>query len=226
MDLSKIEYLGLAHVLKRGTGEILEEHPNACLLRDTVSGVSFLACEDVPLGLEILHRNEKEVTVLMVSNPKIGELAVSEGTFEKEMECYQVAYYGAMPTPDERLSFRAATLDDFPLIAAHYHMVDPDELREIVRRGLILLGYFEDEPVGFIGEHLEGSMGLLVVFPQFRRMGFGFALEQAQIARTLKGGSLPFAQIDKNNLPSLRLQEKLGMTRSEHTIMWLWKEKQ
>ena len=223
MDLSTLEHLGLAHVLKRGTGEILEENETALLLRDTISQIGMLACEEVELALSWLDRHADSMNILMVSNPEIGEIAFSRYGFAANMECYQVAYYGKMPAPDNRLSLRVATLDDLPIIIEHYHMLDEDELRKVIEQKSMLFGYHEDRLVGFIGEHLEGSMGLLEIFPEFRRMGYAYSLEQAKIAEIMQKGFVPFAQIDKNNLPSLKLQEKLGMTRSDRTIMFLWK---
>lgn len=223
MNLTTLEYLGLSHVLQRGTGEILEQEPNALLLRDRVSNVLFLACEDEETGLAMLDRHAEKLDVLMTSNVEIGKAAFSRYGFDDCMECYQVAYYGKMPKVDEHLMIRVAELSDFPIIAENYHHVSEQELREIVERGSILLGYHKGQLVGFIGEHLEGSMGLLYIFPAFRRMGFATSLENAKIAEMMKKGFVPFAQIDKNNHPSLGLQEKLGMTRSDHTILWLWK---
>ena len=43
------------------------------------------------------------------------------------------------------------------------------------------------------------------------------------IARTLAEGFVPFGQAEKDNRASLALQEKLGMTVSEHLICWMWK---
>ena len=224
MNLTALEYLGLSHVLKRGTGKILEERENALLLLDTVSEIGLLACEDVKLGLSLLERHVNQMNILMVSTPELGEAVFSRYGFADRMECYQVAYYGELPTLDDRLTIRVADLSDLPMLVANYHRLDEDEVKKIVERGSILLGYNQDgNLVGFIGEHLEGSMGLLYIFPKYRRMGFAAALENAKIAEILQKGFVPFAQIDKNNLPSLCLQEKLGMTRSERTIMFLWK---
>ena len=86
-----------------------------------------------------------------------------------------------------------------------------------------MLGYDQEHLVGFIGEHLEGSMGILYVFPEYRRRGFGTALERCLIARTLEKGLIPFGQVEKDNRNSLRLQEKLGMTCSDDLIVWMWK---
>ncbi|MBQ7173101.1 MAG: GNAT family N-acetyltransferase [Clostridia bacterium] len=224
MNFTTLEHLGLDHVMKRGTGEILETGKEACLLRDTVSDVFFLACEDVKTGLAMLGRHAEKIDVLMTSNVGIGKIALARYGFDDCMECYQVAYFGKIPATDERLTMRVADLGDFQIIAENYHQCSDDDLKRIILRGSILLGYYEGQLVGFIGEHLEGSMGLLYVFPAFRRMGFAYSLESAKIAEFLKKGFVPFAQVDKNNAASLALQKKLGMKCSEHTILWLWKK--
>lgn len=41
MDISGIDYLGLARVLERGTGEILAETDRLMLVRDSVSGANI-----------------------------------------------------------------------------------------------------------------------------------------------------------------------------------------
>ncbi|MBE5905217.1 MAG: hypothetical protein E7277_00285 [Lachnospiraceae bacterium] len=56
------------------------------------------------------------------------------------------------------------------------------------------VAYYHTEMAGFVGEHLEGSIGLLHVMPKFRRKGYAMAL-----------------------------QKKLGLTQSENTIIWMWR---
>jgi len=93
----------------------------------------------------------------------------------------------------------------------------------VVERGSILLGYHRGDLVGFIGEHLEGSMGLLYVFPAYRRQGFGAELQKHLIRKTMEEGFVPFGQVEKNNQASLCLQKKLGMTQSDQLIVWMWR---
>ena len=54
MDLSRIEYLGLERVLKRGSGEVIADTGNALLIRDSISGAYMLACDDSESGLEMM----------------------------------------------------------------------------------------------------------------------------------------------------------------------------
>ena len=224
MDVGGIEYLGLDRVLKRGSGEILAEREDTLLVRDSVSGAYLLACEDASVGLPLLERAVGlGCELLMVSNRDLGAAAFERFGFSEKLECWQVAYYGGKPPADDTLSVRTATESDLPMLTESYQLISPEELARVVGRDSILLGYHEDRPVGFIGEHLEGSMGLLYVFPEFRRRGFAAALQRELIARTMERGFVPFGQVEKDNRASLRLQEKLGMTRAERLIVWMWK---
>ena len=224
MDISGIKYLGIDRVLKRGTGEVLADLDNVLLVRDNVSSACFLACEDHTTGLALLDRyTGSDCRLLMVSDHALGQAAFERYGFSEKLECWQFAYYGVKPALDARLSVRAADEHDLPMLTRHYHLVSPEELAEVVRRESILLGYDQGRLVGFIGEHLEGSMGILYVLPEYRRRGYGTALQTCLMARTMDEGFIPFGQVEKDNLNSLKLQEKLGMTRSDDLIVWMWK---
>ena len=224
MDIHGIDYLGLERVLKRGSGEIVAERENALLVRDSVSGAYLLACEDRTAGAELLDRFlPRDCGLLMVSDCSLGRTAFERYGFTDKLECYQAAYYGDQPPADTLLSVRTADEQDLPVLLENYHMISPEELEMVVGRGSVLLGYEQDRLVGFIGEHLEGSMGLLYVFPEYRHRGFGTALQKHMIAKTMEKGFTPFGQVEKENRASLKLQEKLGMTVSGNLIVWMWK---
>ncbi|MBQ9009760.1 MAG: GNAT family N-acetyltransferase [Clostridia bacterium] len=224
MDIKGIDNLGLDRVLKRGSGEIIEEQEDALLIRDRVSGAYMLACEDTEVGLQLLDRHiGKDCDMLFVSNYALGLEAFRRYGFSGKNECYQVAYYGEKPTPDPRLSVRTADERDLPVLVENYHLVGPEELKKDVKRGAVWLGYSQNQLVGFIGEHAEGSMGMLFIFPEYRQMGFGGALESHLIARTMERGFVPFAQVVKENRASLELQRKLGMSISENLVVWMWR---
>ncbi len=224
MDINGIKYLGIDRVLKRGTGEILADLDHALLVRDHVSGACFLASEDRTTGLALLDRFAgSDCRLLMVSDHALRLAAFERYGFSEKLECWQFAYYGAKPALDARLSVKVAEEHDLPMLTRHYHMISPKELAEVVRRKSILLGYDRERLVGFIGEHLEGSMGILYVLPEYRRRGFGAALQACFMARTMDEGFSPFGQVEKDNLNSLKLQETLGMTRSDDLIVWMWK---
>ena len=223
MNIDGIDYLGLDRVLKRGSGEIIADTDQALMVRDSVSGALLLACTDNVTGLALLDRHVgSDCCLLMVSDHALGITAFERYGFSEKIECYQVAYYGEKPSVDGRLTVRTADEHDLPMLTENYGMVSPEELEKLVGRKSVLLGYDGERLIGFIGEHLEGSMGLLYVFPEYRRRGFGAALQKHLMARTMEKGYVPFGQVEKGNLGSLELQKKLGMTQSDNLIVWMW----
>lgn len=223
MNIDGIDCLDLDRVLKRGSGEIVADTDQALLVRDSVSGAYLLACTDNVTGLALLDRHVgSDCGLLMVSDHALGITAFERYGFSDKIECYQVAYYGEKPSVDGRLTVREADEHDLPMLTGNYGMVSPEELEKLVGRKSVLLGYDGESLIGFIGEHLEGSMGLLHVFPEYRRRGFGAALQKHLMARTMEKGYVPFGQVEKGNLGSLELQKKLGMTQSDNLIVWMW----
>jgi len=223
MNLMNIDYLGIERVLRRGSGKVIEESENALLVFDNVSRAYFLACEDKALGIAILDKhNAWEFPLLMTSNYEIGKTAFERYGFNEKLDCYQVAYFGEKPDTNTQLAFRAANKNDVPQIMEVYDMISTEEMYKVVERKSLILGYEGDNLAGFIGEHLEGSMGMLYVLPDFRGKGYGTELERKYIADTIERGFIPFGQVEKNNAISLALQKKLGMTKSENLICWMW----
>ena len=224
MDISGMDYIGLDRVLKRGSGVIIAEQDDALLIRDRVSGAYLLACTDAAIGIPLLDRSiGSERALLMVSDHSLGKAAFERYGFSEKLECYQVAYYGEKPVADDGLTIRTADMRDLAMLIENYQLISSEELEKVVGREGILLGYDRGRLIGFIGEHLEGSMGMLYVFPEYRRRGFGTALQKQLIKRTMEKGFVPFGQVEKDNHASLILQKKLGMTQSDNLIVWMWK---
>ena len=174
---------------------------------------ALMACEE--LGAEVRMINLKDFHI----EPCTGCTSCTRGMAQgKNVGC-------VLDKKDDKRRIMDVLLDQDAVIysAPTYDLVSPEELRRIVKRRKLLLGHDRGNPVGFIGEHLEGSMGLLYVFPESRRHGYAVALEKAMIARTLKEGFIPFGQVEKGNHASLALQKKIGMTVSDNLICWMWK---
>lgn len=238
MDLTAIENLNIDRVIKRGTAQIIEKTDDAILLKDTRSKALMLACDDVSKGMEILKQNIDDTKrnigdtkqnngetkpLIMISNAELGRRVADKFGYENIMECYQMAFLSKEPPKaDDVLEYKTATMEDFPLISREYGLVSKEELKELIERGNIVMGYENSSPVGFIGEHMEGSVGLLQVLQEHRRKGYGTALEIEMIRRTLEKGYIPFGQVVVGNTASLELQKKLGLTKSEGTIFWMW----
>ncbi len=100
-------------------------------------------------------------------------------------------------------------------VLQHYDRADEMGAREVealLDAGKILGGFEKGELVGFIGEHPEGSMGMLTILPEFRRKGWAFALEATKIADHLARGFVPWGQIWPDNTASIKLHKKMGFS--------------
>ena len=225
IDLSAIDNLGIDRVLRRKTAETVEQNEKTAFVYDAVSGAYMLACEDAAEGLSVLDRHrDRGYRLLMTSDVTVGREAFSRYGFSEKLECFQAAYHGAVPSVGSSLEVREADESDLPFLTENYSHISPAEMEQVVSRRSMLIGYAGKTPVGFIGEHLEGSMGLLYILPEFRRRGYAEALEKTLIKNTLQSGFVPFCQVEKDNSASLALQRKIGMTVSDRLICWMWKQ--
>lgn len=114
--------------------------------------------------------------------------------------------------------------DDFVRRIYHFTKDDPDGLfyaKELIENGMYG-GFKNGECVGFIGIHQEETMGVLEILPEFRRHGYGIALEQYLANEFVKQGRYPYCHILETNEVSLALQKKLGLWLSEgKRLVWL-----
>lgn len=79
-----------------------------------------------------------------------------------------------------------------------------------------------EELLGFIGIHSEGSIGLLEVLPQHRNKGVAQALQKHIINYCLTKNWVPFGQVFVDNKKSMNLQNKLRLSISKKSIFWLY----
>ena len=101
-------------------------------------------------------------------------------------------------------------------------MLSEDELTKLNDRGELYGGFEGEHFAGFIGRHREGSIGLLEVFPEYRRHGCGMELESFMVNKTLEEGRIPFCHVMLDNEKSLNLQKKIGFTIADTPIFWIF----
>lgn len=224
LETNPVLYAGLIQILKRGTAEILEETENGIFLLDSASNGVMLAVENVETGRQWLRKHsDLHSTLFSVFDREIVDFIQAEYGLTEVLDCYQAVYpLNTPPTYGKNLQIRCATQQELPLILAHYDKLSETELKQVVTRGNLFLAFHNGEAVGFVGEHLEGSMGLLEVFHDCRRQGYGAELESFMIGRMLERGLLPYCQVEADNEKSLALQRKLGMTVSREKVYWVF----
>lgn len=222
LNHDRLLHIDMIEPILRGHGEILFASPRGVLLHERNSSSYLLSADSV----------EVEALMLPMFRPT-GYLAVHHdyevpsarqrfglNTF---MSCYQVIY----PICDTPIWGDVRVLDASFAAQFHarYHLSEGEEwARSLLSAGRVLGQFVDGRLAGFIGSHPEGAVGMLEVFPEYRRQGIGQNLIRAMAHRWQEKGCTAFAQVDFQNAKSLALQQKLGAARSETMLHWLWFE--
>lgn len=231
-DRDPVRYLDMTEAVRRGIGTVVYASPSAALVDIPSPGEpngshTYLMCcsgmEDaqflcglLPAGGSFLAAAHEEFCVPLLQD-RFGVGFFLDGV------SYQAAYLRTQPLqiPDCGLTVRQLDAADLPQVSAHYQLEGEDYLRSLLEQGQLFGGFYEGAMVGFAGRHAEGSIGLLEVFPPYRRRGFASVLEGHMINLELSRRHIPFGQVLTDNAPSLALQRSLGMTISNGTLCWL-----
>ena len=226
MDLTgKVDYIGFKRIIDRGTADIIEETDDLLFMQDTESKAYMLVCDDSALALAALDRHrDRGYDLLETTCKEAADYMCEKYGFDAIEPCHQFAYLGEIPEEDPRVTLRTAGMDDLPTIMEVYHEISDDEMAVNIRRGAVFMAYDVDDLVGIIGEHTEGSQGMLYIYPEHRRKGYAQALEHAMFAKAIRKGEIPFGQVVDGNTASMELQKKNGLTEADRMIYWTWKE--
>lgn len=206
--------------IRRDICRILYASDKAVLIVADSGWVHMLSCEDRELGLELIKTHQPPWVVLhqMDMREAVAGLGYRIGD-----ECWQSAYTKTTPMEETLADIRRLDRRFLKRIADNYELADEEEIAALLDAGVIYGAFAGGELAGFIGKHEEGSVGLLFVFPEFRRMGIAEALERNYVNRELAEGNVAYGQIFVGNTPSRQLQEKLGMDFSDKFICWCGK---
>ena len=206
--------------IRRDICRILYASDKAVLIVADSGWVHMLSCEDRELGLELIKTHQPPWVVLhqMDMREAVAVLGYRIGD-----ECWQSAYTKTTPMEETLADIRRLDRRFLKRIADNYELADEEEIAALLDAGVIYGAFAGGELAGFIGRHEEGSVGLLFVFPEFRRMGIAEALERNYVNRELAEGNVAYGQIFVGNTPSRQLQEKLGMDFSDKFICWCGK---
>ena len=218
IDMLEILPLPTARVLAASDSGVLLEH----------NGIYLLSCDAgtdagyLPLLVEGLADDPERMIVL--HSPALKDELVTTYGFQAFLDVRHGVYRKAEPVAYSLpVGAQIQRLDESHLnfVVRHYHMMDDETyLRERIDAGMYG-AFVGGELAGFIGTHDEGSIGLLEILPEYRRLGLAFALEAYLINRLLEQGRVPFTQVSVDNEPSLALQRKLGLELSDATVHWL-----
>ncbi len=218
IDMLELLRLPKATTLAVNDRGVLLEHDGLYLL----SNEPGCALDFLPMMVRDLSEAEDRLVVL--HDGELRGILEKDFGFQTVMECYNAVYRSKMPLSYSLpvgAEIRKLDARYVGFVHAHYHMVDDIEyIRERISEDMFGV-FLRGEIVGFVGTHDEGSMGLLEILPEYRRLGLAYALEAHLINHLLTQGRVPYCQIAIGNDASIRLQEKLGLTVLKDKIYWL-----
>lgn len=227
-----VSHVDMLDPLVRGSGEVIYDGEDGVIFCETLSHIYFASMEDEERCLAILEKYP--VTSYAIHQEETAVALRRRHHFPEYHPCHQYVYLGerfgdmeisrAGIDPMQLEAVKLLGMEYWETVNEHYDtMDDPEYIQELIMRKQ-LWGVFEDgELAGFIGQHFEGSMGLLEVLPQYRKKGYGKILEAFLIRYVLSQGRTPFCQVFDGNTASARLQERLGMTCSPKKTWWLYR---
>ena len=102
-------------------------------------------------------------------------------------------------------------------------IVDISYIENRLKSNAMLGAFMNNDLCGFIGNHAEGSIGMLEVFPEYMEKDIGSALQIAATNAALADKRYPYGQVVETNLASTALQRKLGFELSKDKVYWLIK---
>ena len=220
LEVDILQNAPLLGALQRGAGELVAGGESGALLRETSGSYMFTAASR-QAAAELVEALPA-CTSMMVCQADLADIPAKQYGLEIGKSCHQAVYTGGPLPQRDVLTFRAPGEAELDIIEATYALEDRQVLTRLRDDGMLFAGFDQGEFVGYVGRHQEGSIGLLNVFPQYRRRGYGQELETFILNRVLAAGELPYCQIFQGNEASLALQAKLGWKLADKYTCWLF----
>lgn len=216
--LSNIDML---EPLRRGSVDIIYAGDDGVVIYERNSQACMITMQELEKCKSIIDCERYHSFAVHQEN--ISAWIQTKVNFPHCFKAYQAVYEKKQITVDFSDDIRVLTHDYIEQIFNNYDTMSDRNYIETLIDKTQLWGIFDQDALaGFIGEHLEGSMGLLEVLPEYRRRGYGYKLQSYLINHILQRGQVPFCQVVTDNVKSLALQQKLGMNISRDITIWLF----
>lgn len=197
--------------INRGTADILQADKNGVIIKENINKTIIISTEDIDFGKKFIdeYKFNKMYTIL---NKELADYSIEKFKLKTNEKCINAIYKGPKDNIEIDEDIRILDIDYLEKITEIYKVVDSDYIEWELRNNKIYGLFIENKLAGFIGEHKEGSIGLLEVFKEYRNKGIGSKLLKFMIKNKLDNNQIPFSQIYIDNEISKNLHRKLGFT--------------
>lgn len=223
MELN-LNSVDLTELLKHENGYVLYEGREGSIVREGKSGTVISDIPDADRLCTLLKQlDPPDFDLVEVKSEETAEMIRRTFGFNGCNPCTQWVYAAEKPPKALDCDIRLLTQEYAETVGEHYHE-NYEYAQERIDAERVW-GVFDDKRLaGFIGMHPEGAVGMLEIFPEYRRKGYAFALEAYLFSLHLQRGWVPYCHVIDGNNASVQLQKKLGMQCADRPAIWLWKE--
>jgi len=223
-ERNSLLYTGIIDGVKNFGYEILYADTYGVMCRVVCSGIIVLASESVDATKKILDTLDSAPEMVFCIDEHSYEYVMARFGFTGKTVCKQGTFLKNEPVVyDFEYEIKQLDKSHIDFVCAHYSLTPPEETAERIMLGQMIGAFSKSgEMMGFIGTHSEGTVGMLLVLPEYRRMGIAYALEAEMTNRVLREGRIPYCHIIVGNEASMALQRKLGYTFADETVYWLY----
>lgn len=221
--LESYEYIDISDALQDKDCHVLYSKEDGIIVN--LKQTAFVAVSDKTKTdnyLSIIKQSNP--TLLTIHDEWFATYLLNNKIYQLENKCYQV-YYDKKDVLSFKLSanerIETLTLDDKALVLNNYSLTDEDYILNRISCGVMSKLIVDNTVVGFIGEHEEKAIGMLVVFPSYQNKGYGTLLMKYKMTQLLNKGKVPYSNIICGNEKSIQLHKKLGFKFNTHYVYWL-----
>jgi ribosomal protein S18 acetylase RimI-like enzyme len=215
-------HMGMIEPIRRDSAHILYAETDGVLIKELKSNAYMISVENFEKGQELINKISK-CDLIVAHQEYMVDYISNKFELTEKLECVQAVYISKNKLEvKEELEIRQLEHNQIEVVLEHYNKLPKNEIEELLKNGSLFGGYKNGALIGFIGTHLEGSIGLLEVFPEYRCLGYGTTLQSYMVNKIIEKGLVPFGQIEIDNEKSIALQNKLGFRISQDRLYWIY----
>lgn len=215
-----------------GLIQVLKHEDNADLLYADYDGVAvrngdglILISVNKPSAKDKISAVINQAYCLMSTDEDFAICLRKKFKIEGLKKCYQAFWANSekiAENPDITIDKLLATDYNIKAVLDNYRLpMTYGEVKTAIEKRGMFGAYVDGSLAGFIGIHSELSMGMLEVFPEYRKRGIGSSLLKKDINYCLSNGVTPFCHVVYGNENSYRLCSKIGVKFYDGFVFWV-----
>jgi len=209
--------------IRRSTADILYAGDNGVLVRYHGRGLLAVSADTAEDAVNIIADAGGVKDDIIVHQGEFADAIAERFGLRELMERFYNCIF-TKPVAEPVGDIRPLGMEYAEFVAAHYDHSDLDYIKGRIAAGNLFGIFVDDKLAGFVGEHEEGSMGMLEVLPEYRQRGLGTQLDRFNILRERAMGHVPYGQIIASNALSIKMHGDMGAVIDNKLCAWLGRE--